>query len=100
MFIDSRVYKVLRSSAAKYMVRPTHLPVRSAPLERQMVVSHEVYTHLASMEPDHFYVAKTSSSWRLTKRLPRSQGRKHIASAPHQHCSLETTHQGNEHGRH
>jgi hypothetical protein len=40
------------------------------------------------------------SGWRLTERLPRSQSGKHIASAPHQHCSLEATYQSNEHGRH
>ena len=53
MFIDSSVYKVLRSSGAKCMVRRIHLPVHCAPLERQTVVGREVYKHLAPPEPEH-----------------------------------------------
>jgi hypothetical protein len=35
------------------MVRPAHLPVRCAPLERKTVVSGEIYKHLAPTEPEH-----------------------------------------------
>ena len=39
------------------MVRRIHLPVHCAPLERQTLVGHEVYKHLAPLEPEHCLVA-------------------------------------------
>ena len=33
------------------MVRPIRLPVHCAPPERQQVAAHEVYKHLAPLEP-------------------------------------------------
>ena len=47
MFIELLDLKVLRSSGAKCMVRHIRPPVHCAPLERQTVVSLEVYKHLA-----------------------------------------------------
>jgi hypothetical protein len=34
------------------MIRLTHLPVHCAPLERQTILSREVYKHLAPPEPE------------------------------------------------
>ena len=51
MFIEPWIYKVLRSSGATCMLRPTNLPARCAPLERRTLVSGEVYKHLTPTEP-------------------------------------------------
>ncbi len=56
MFIDSRVYKVLRSSGAKYMVRRTHLPVHCAQLECQAVLVAKSIKHLAPWSQNIVYV--------------------------------------------
>jgi len=52
MFIELLALKILRSSRSEMFVS-TYLAVYCAPLERQTVVSRDVYKHLAPLEPEH-----------------------------------------------
>ena len=52
MFMNSDAVMTFRPSGATCLVRPDHLPVHCAPLERETVVNRQAYKHLAPSEPE------------------------------------------------
>ena len=52
------------------MVRRIHLRVHCAPLERQELVGHEGYKHLAPLEPEHRLVYRPAELCRAFSFTP------------------------------
>jgi hypothetical protein len=79
MFIELPNLRVLRCNGAKYVVRRRiHLPVHCAPLERQTMISREVYKHLAPPEQERWLVGaplRYYSTLRATQMIETPNGK-------------------------